>query len=485
MGEVNGFMKYPRETPSKEIVEKRIVHFKEYIKHIPPKSLRRQGARCMDCGVPFCHQACPLGNVIPEWNHLTSEKKWEEALEVLHSTNNFPEFTGRVCPAPCESACVLGINEDPVAIESIEMALADMGFENGWVQPILPEKRLDSSVAVVGSGPAGLAAAQELNRKGYRVVLLERDDRPGGLLMYGIPDFKLEKSRVLRRIKQIEDEGVEIRCNVQVGSDVTLEDLQNDFDAVLLLSGSTGKRDLPIEGRDLKGIYFADDLLRQSTRRVLGDDLSREREVHTKDRDVIVIGGGDTGSDCVGTANRQGAKSITQFELMPMPPALGKFPRADARDSSNPWPEWPYMLRTSYSHEEGGERYWAVQSEKFLGDEQGQVKALRTVEIDWSDQDGKKVPTIKKGSEKDWPCDIAFLAIGFTGAEKAGLVSSSNLQLDPRGNVLAGDVDYMSSIEGVFVAGDMRRGQSLVVWAIREGRMAAQAVSQYLEKSLS
>ena len=480
MGEINGFRTYRRESPIKEPVKFRLKHFKEFVKPLEESSLQRQGARCMDCGVPFCHQGCPLGNVIPEWNHLSSEGQWREALDLLHSTNNFPEFTGRVCPAPCETACVLGINEDPVSIEAIEMALADKGFEQGWIKAENTAPRLGKSVAVIGSGPAGLAASQQLNRMGYDVVLYERDDRPGGLLMYGIPDFKLEKSKVLRRVKQIQDEGVEIKCGVNIGDDISLDEIKAQYDGVLLTCGATKKRDLPIDGRNLGGVYFADDLLRSSTKRELGDSLKSDEDLLATDKNVIVIGGGDTGSDCVGTSNRQGAKSVTQFEIMTQPEDLGKFPRAHERDDSSPWPHWPMMLRTSSSHEEGVNRYWSLQTKKFISDKSGAVKALVTEDLKWENENGRLVPKIVPGSEKEWPCDLAFLAIGFTGPEQDGLLKEEKIVLDQRGNVHADEQDFMTSVDGVFSAGDMRRGQSLVVWAIREGRLAAQSIHSYL-----
>ncbi|SMF32754.1 glutamate synthase subunit beta [Pseudobacteriovorax antillogorgiicola] len=479
MGELNGFRSYSREVPRKQPVENRVQHFKEFVEPLSDESLREQGARCMDCGVPFCHQGCPLGNLIPEWNDLSSAGHWQEALEVLHSTNNFPEFTGRVCPAPCETSCVLGINEDPVSIEAIEMALADRGFAEGWVQPQPPAIRTGKSVAVVGSGPAGLAAAQQLNRKGHHVTVFERDDRPGGLLTYGIPDFKLEKAKVFRRVKQIQDEGVSIRCGVHIGRDMSLEQLKKDFDAVLLSCGATKKRDLPIDGRELQGIYFADTILRQSTRRVLGDVI-HENEVTAKGKHVVVIGGGDTGSDCVGTSNRQGAKSITQFEIMEMPPSLGKYPRALERDPRSPWPNWPYMLRTSTSHEEGVDRHWCLQTKRFVGNDQGQVTGLVTEQVRWMGQGADRRLELVPGSEKEWPCDLALLAIGFTGPETEGLVQDAHLKLGKSGNIEANDLDYLTSVPGVFTAGDMRRGQSLVVWAIQEGRQAAESIHRYL-----
>ncbi len=482
MGELTGFLKYKRVVPHKQPVEQRLKHYREFTQSLDGDSLRKQGARCMDCGVPFCHQGCPLGNIIPEWNHLVSVEQWQQALKVLHSTNNFPEFTGRVCPAPCETACVLGINEDPVAIEAIEMAIADKGFANDWIKPEPPAIRTGKTVAIVGSGPAGLAAAQQLNRMGHRVTIFERADRAGGLLMYGIPDFKLEKSRVLRRIQQIEDEGVSFVYNTEIGRDKSFHELKSEHDAVLLTCGATKKRDVTIPGRHLKGIYFADAILNQSTRRVLGDEIVSEPVIATG-KDVIVIGGGDTGSDCVGTSNRQQARSIQQFEIMPMPPNLGPHPRAAERPESTPWPSWPYMLRTSTSHEEGAERHWAMMTKEFIGDENGSLKALVTQNVRWvKDGNNQKLEPIL-GSEVKWPCQMALLAVGFLGPETEGFVADAGIQLSARGNVDASELDYQTSIPGIFSAGDMRRGQSLVVWAIAEGRKAASSIDNFLRLS--
>jgi glutamate synthase (NADPH/NADH) small chain len=486
MGEEKGFMTYDREDLKKQPPALRVHHYREFAKPLSEEQLRRQGARCMDCGVPFCHQGCPLGNLIPEWNHLVTEKRWQEALYALLETNNFPEFTGRICPAPCESACVLGINEDPVAIENIEMALADMGFEHGWIKPEPPKSRTGKRVAVIGSGPAGLAAAHQLNRSGHTVEVYERADRPGGLLMYGIPDFKLEKAKVSRRVKLMEEEGIVFRCGVNVGKEITLEQMRQDFDAVVLACGATKKRDIPIPGRNLEGIHFAETLLNQSTRRQLGDPIPADEELTAEGKNVIVIGGGDTGSDCVGTSNRQKAKSITQFEIMPMPPQLGKYPRADERPEETAWPAWPYMLRTSTSHEEGVSRQWSLQTKAFLGDDQGRLRALLTQEVEWvTDQNGQRTLQPIAGSEKEWPCELALIAVGFTGPETEGMIDDSNIMLSKRGNVEASDIDYMTSLPGVFTAGDMRRGQSLVVWAIKEGRDAAASVDRFLQESLS
>ena len=479
MGEPRGFMKYERTIAGKEPAQERLKHFNEFLTILPTEELVRQGARCMDCGLPFCHTGCPLGNIIPDFNDLVYRNQWHEASQRLHATNNFPEFTGRVCPAPCEAACVLGINEDPVAIKQIEMAIADRAFDEGWVVAEPPADRSGKRVAVVGSGPAGLAAAQQLNRAGHLVTVFERSDRPGGLMMYGIPDFKLEKWRVWRRIRQMEEEGIEFRCGVNVGKDIPAESLTVEYDAVVLSGGATLGRDLPIPGRDLKGVHFAMDFLPQQNKRNAGDAVNGQ--IVASGKHVIVIGGGDTGSDCDGTSNRQGAASLTQFELLPKPPDVGSYPRRIERPSHTPWPQWPIILRTSSSHEEGCGREWGILTKEFLGDEHGHLRALRSVRIEWytdaanGQQKFRELPD----SEQEWPCQLALLAMGFVGPEKQGLVADLGLELDPRGNVKAGS-DYKTSRDGVFAAGDMRRGQSLVVWAIHEGREAARCVDLWL-----
>ncbi|MFY7929842.1 MAG: glutamate synthase subunit beta [Oligoflexus sp.] len=484
MGEAKGFLTYSRVVPAKEPTETRIRHYREFMEPLAEEELRKQGARCMDCGVPFCHNGCPLGNVIPEWNHLSSERDYRTALDALLATNNFPEFTGRICPAPCEAACVLGINADPVSIEAIEMTLADMGFEKGWIRAEPPAIRTGKRVAVVGSGPAGLAAAQQLNRAGHLVTVFERADRPGGLLMYGIPDFKLDKQRVMRRIRLMEEEGIVFRCGVAIGQDVSATQLRSEFDAVLLACGATKKRDVSIPGRELSGVYFAEQFLTQSTRRVLGDELLDLDSIVATGKDVIVIGGGDTGSDCVGTSNRQGARSITQFEIMPKPPTLGRYPRAQERPEETPWPQWTHMLRTSTSHEEGCHRHWSLESVCFEGDEDGQLQALVTRELAWfTDDKGVRRCEPVKGSEKRWPCQLVLVAVGFLGPETEGALAELGVELTSRGQVKADEVNYATSQAGVFAAGDMRRGQSLVVWAIAEGRRAAASVNRYLSLS--
>ena len=479
MGEPTGFIKYQRRVAGKESAQERIKHYNEFLAILPAEELALQGARCMDCGVPFCHAGCPLGNIIPDFNDLVYRDQWHEASQRLHATNNFPEFTGRICPAPCESACVLGINEDPVAIKQIEMAVADRAFDEGWVVAQPPAQRSGKRVAVVGSGPAGLAAAQQLNRAGHLVTVFERSDRPGGLMMYGIPDFKLEKWRVWRRIRQLEEEGIEFRCSVNVGQDIATESLTTDYDAVLLSGGATLGRDLPIPGRQLKGVHFAMDFLPQQNKRNVGDDVTGQ--IVAAGKHVIVIGGGDTGSDCDGTSNRQGAKSLTQFELLPKPPDVGNYPRREERPPQTPWPLWPIILRTSTSHEEGCGREWGILTKEFLGDEHGHLRALRSVRIEWytdaanGQQKFRELPD----TQQEWPCQLALLAMGFVGPEVQGPVADLGLTLDPRGNVLAGS-DYHTSRSGVFAAGDMRRGQSLVVWAIHEGREAARSIDLWL-----
>jgi glutamate synthase (NADPH/NADH) small chain len=481
MGDVRGFMKFPRKKYAEAPVAERVKHYHEFVIPLPVAELRTQGARCMDCGVPFCHTGCPLGNIIPDWNDLVFRDRWREALARLHSTNNFPEFTGRVCPAPCETACVLGINEDPVAIKQIEMSIADRGFEEGWVQPQPPAVETGKSVAVVGSGPAGLAAAQQLRRAGHRVTVFERADRPGGLLMYGIPDFKLEKSRVWRRIRQMEAEGVAFRCGVHVGFDVTAGQLQAEYDALLLTGGATQARDLPVPGRNLRGVHFAMEFLPQQNKRNQGDTVPEEVAILATGKDVIIIGGGDTGSDCTGTSNRQGAKSVTQFELLTKPPELGSYPRANQRPADSPWPYWPMMLRTSSSHEEGCDRHWSILTKEFRGDAAGNLESLVTVEVEWvkDPATGRQNMRERPGTEQVWPAQLVLLAMGFVGPERKGMIEELGLAIDARGNVQC-DEAYQTSVPGVFAAGDMRRGQSLVVWAIHEGREAARAVDKHL-----
>jgi glutamate synthase (NADPH/NADH) small chain len=469
-----GFMDYTRETAADEPAESRLKHYHEFSNSLPPKKLQQQALRCMNCGIPFCHHGCPLGNPIPDFNELAKEDDWEEALHLLHGTNNFPEFTGRVCPAPCEGSCVLGINEPPVTIEMIEREIGDRGWKEGWIKPELPSQRTDKKIAVIGSGPAGLAAAQQLNRAGHNVVVYERADEPGGLLTYGIPAFKLGKDVVFRRIQQIKDEGVEFRCNAWVGKNVPTSEL-DEYDAVLITVGSTKARTLEVPGGDLKGVVLAMDFLPQQTRRVLGKEDVAEPILATGKR-VIVIGGGDTGSDCVGTSLRQGCKSLLNIELMPKPPM--------GRSFENPWPEWPMILRTSSSHQEGGERGWSVLTKSFEDDGQGNVCALNAVRLEWSDPDelGRRKMQEIPGSEMRIECDLVLLALGFTQPEADTFIDEMGLELERNrfGMGVKADANYMTNKPGVFVAGDARRGQSLVVWAISEGREAARAIDLHL-----
>lgn len=477
MGKPTGFLEYTRETPARRPVPERLQDYREVYQAFPDTAVTRQAARCMDCGVPFCQAGCPLGNVIPDWNDLVYRGRWREAFERLRTTNNFPEFTGRICPAPCESACVLGLVDPPVTIEQIERTIVEHAYAEGWVQPRPPKQRTGRHVAVVGSGPAGLACADQLNQAGHHVTVFERDDRIGGLLRYGIPDFKLEKWVIDRRLAVMEAEGVTFRPNTNVGVDVSVDDLRA-FDAVVLCAGATRPRDLPLPGRDFDGIHFAWDYLRQQNKRVAGDDLDAEglAPLHAGGKHVIVIGGGDTGSDCIGTANRQGARSVTQFEVMPMPP--------EDRPAHQPWPFYPMSLRTSSSHEEGADRHWSILTKAFTGTD-GCVEALHTVEVDVGrDANGRLSFDEREGSARVWPADLVLLAVGYTGPEPGGLLDRLGVALDGRGAV-ATDDHYATNVPGVFAAGDARRGQSLVVWAISEGREAARAVDHALTGFIS
>jgi glutamate synthase (NADPH/NADH) small chain len=473
MGQVDGFMKYEREMPKSRDKKERLKDYKEVYTPLDKEKLHNQAARCMDCGVPFCHSGCPLGNNIPDFNDAVYNGKWEEAIRILSSTNNFPEFTGRICPAPCEASCVLSINNKPVTIEYIEKTIAETAFEKGYIKPNPPKSRSGKRVAVIGSGPAGLAAAAQLNKAGHWVTVLERSDRIGGLLRYGIPDFKLEKNIVERRIRLMEQEGIVFRTNAHVGVNVSAVQLKGEFDAIVICGGASAPRDLPIPGRNLKGVHYAMEFLTQQNKRGSGDQITVD-EILANGKNVLVIGGGDTGSDCVGTSNRQGAKTVTQIELLAKPPLT--------RNDNNPWPNWPMVLMTSSSHDEGVERQWAILTKEFLSDSNGRLSGLKVVDITWGiNAQGRMGFEEIAGTERIIPCELALLAIGFTGAEKSGIVEELKIELDERGNIKT--QNYQSNQEGIFAAGDMRRGQSLVVWAISEGREAARAVDIWLTGS--
>lgn len=473
MGKVTGFQEYDRVAPTREEASTRVKHYGEFLNELPSQELNRQAARCMDCGVPFCQSGCPLGNVIPEFNDAVYQGKWEQAANILLSTNNFPEFTGRICPAPCESACVLGINRPPVSIEEIEKHIIEIAFEKGYIKAKAPLIRTGKKVAVIGSGPAGLATAAQLNKAGHEVTVFERDDAPGGLLRYGIPDFKLQKNIIDRRVDLMKEEGIIFRCNANVGENVEISTLLRDFNALVLAGGSTIPRDLPIDGRSAKGVHFAMDFLKQQNKRVANRDVVVE-EIMATGKNVIVIGGGDTGSDCIGTSNRHGAKSVTQFEIMPMPP--------QTRSSNMPWPTYPMLLKHTSSHEEGAQRAWSVNTKNFIEDENGNLKALKVVDVEWEiDANGRPVKfTEVAGTERDLPCELVLLAMGFLHPQKEGLIEKLGIELDNRGNVNASEHTYQTNIAKIFAAGDVRRGQSLVVWAISEGREAARKVDEYL-----
>ena len=464
MGKVTGFLEHIRELPQRRAVIERINDWFEVYHEFPEEKVRTQGARCMDCGVPFCHTGCPLNNIIPDWNDLVYRDRWKEAVRVLHSTNNFPEFTGRICPAPCEAACVLGINEPPVTIKVIEKTIIEHAFREGWIRPEPPKERTGKRVAVVGSGPAGLAAAQQLTRAGHWVTVFEKSDRIGGLLRYGIPNFKMEKHVLDRRLQQMAAEGVEFQTNVHVGKAITADELRRDFSAILLAGGAEHPRDLSVPGRDLKGIHFAMEFLPQQNKRCEGDPVADQ--ILATGKRVVIIGGGDTGADCLGTSHRHKAASVHQFEIMPMPP--------NERAPHTPWPLWPLQLRVESSHEEGGLRDWSIATTKFTGDEQGCVKKLHAIRV----SPPPKFEPIP-GTEFTLDVDLVLLAMGFTGPVKTGIIDQLGVLLDQRGNV-ATDDRYMSTVPGVFAAGDMRRGQSLVVWAIAEGRNAAAGIDRYL-----
>jgi glutamate synthase (NADPH/NADH) small chain len=475
MGLPTGFLEIERKDRPYDKVEKRLKTWKEFVLPLPPAEVSRQGARCMDCGIPFCHNGCPVNNLIPDWNELVRRDRWRDALDVLHSTNNFPEFTGRICPAPCEAACTLNIDDNPVTIKSIECSIVDRGWEEGWIVPQMPANKTGKRVAVVGSGPAGMACAQQLARAGHAVTLFEKADRIGGLLRYGIPDFKMEKRLVDRRMRQMEAEGVEFRTSVEVGATLSVKSLLEGYDAVALTGGAEWPRDLEVPGRELAGVHFAMDFLTQQNRRVAGDDEARaapKGTITAKDKHVVVIGGGDTGSDCVGTSNRQGAASVTQLEVMPRPP--------DHENKALTWPDWPLKMRTSSSHEEGVERDFAVLTKRAVGKD-GRLAALECVHVEWAKgADGRFAMKEVEGSRFELKADLVLLAMGFLGPRKPGLLEQAGVALDPRGNVAANVKDYRTSVPKLFAAGDMRRGQSLVVWAIREGRQCARSIDESL-----
>lgn len=468
MGKVTGFLEIEREQPVRRRADERVHDWFEIYEPFPEEKQREQGARCMDCGVPFCHTGCPINNLIPDWNDLVYNGRWESAIRRLHATNNFPEFTGRICPAPCEAACVLGINAPPVSIKLVERSIVERAWEEGWIHPEPPEQNTGKRVAVVGSGPAGLAAAQQLRRAGHSVTVYEKNDRIGGLLRYGIPNFKLEKHVIERRLEQMRAEGVIFQINAHIGVNVPVETLTDNYDAILLCGGAEQPRDLNIPGRELRGVHFAMEFLPQQNRRNEGDEIDPAVAISAKGKRVLIIGGGDTGADCLGTSHRQGAKSVHQFEIMPKPP--------ETRAASTPWPLWPLQLRTESSHEEGGIRDWSIGSIRFTGDAGGNVKELHAVRVG-------PPPTFEPiaGAEFTLDVDLVLLAMGFVGPIRSGLIEELGVALDARGNVAT--TDYMTSVDGIFAAGDMRRGQSLVVWAISEGRKAAVAVDRFLAQN--
>ncbi|MFL2660916.1 MAG: glutamate synthase subunit beta [Alphaproteobacteria bacterium] len=474
MAKVTGFLEHDRVESSSVSPQKRLKNFEEFVLPFSDGVLNEQASRCMDCGIPYCHDSCPINNVIPEWNNLVYERDWKLALNVLHSTNNFPEFTSRICPAPCEAACTLNIDDRPVTIKSIERSIIDKAYENGWLLPEINSKKTNKKVAVIGSGPAGLACSQQLARAGHEVILYEKNDRIGGLLRYGIPNFKMEKYLIDKRVEQMSKEGVKFQCNVRIGEDISVNKILKDFDAIVLACGSEEPRDLNIPGRELKGIHFAMDFLTLQNKICEGDKIKLDPEFNAKNKNVVVIGGGDTGSDCIGTSNRQGANSITQLEILDKPPI--------AEDKMLTWPNWPLKLRTSSSHEEGANRNWSVSTKSFEGDGE-KVSSLTLKKIEWNkDSDGRvqMKETSNRGSDVKIKADLVLLAMGFIHPVKDKLIKDAGIELDDRGNVKANDDDYKTNVKKVFVSGDMRRGQSLVVWAIREGRQVAHNVDKFL-----
>ena len=469
MGKVTGFKEFERQDETYTSVKDRVKNYKEFTVPLSNKEITKQGSRCMDCGIPFCHSGCPLGNLIPDFNHMVHQGEWKKASWILHSTNNFPEFTGRLCPAPCEQACVLGIIEDPVSIENIEKNIVERAFKEGWIKPQPPKNRTDKTIAVIGSGPAGLAAAQQLNRAGHTVTVFERDDEVGGLLRYGIPNFKMEKGIIDRRIAILKAEGILFKININVGVNYSVDELKS-FDSIVLCGGSTERRSLPTPGIDADGVVQAMDFLTQQTKALFGKEV--KDQIMATDKDVIVIGGGDTGSDCIGTSNRHGAKSVVNFEIMPKPPG--------ERSAKTPWPFWPLQLKTSSSHKEGADRNWLINTKEFIKDTNGKLTALKTVNVEWKMIPGERPQLIEiAGTEKTWPCDLALLALGFTGPEST-LADKLGIEKDGRSNYKAVYGKYQTNIPNIFTAGDMRRGQSLIVWAISEGREAARQVDLYL-----
>ena len=472
MGKATGFMELDRVERSYEPVEDRIKHFREFLVPLNDEELSKQGARCMDCGIPYCHQGCPVNNIIPDWNDLVYNNRWKDALDLLHSTNNFPEFTGRICPAPCEASCTLNITDNPVAIKTIECSIVDRGWEEGWIKPQISIKNTNKKIAVIGSGPSGLACAQQLARVGHSVVVFEKNARIGGLLRIGIPDFKMEKHLIDRRMSQMKLEGVEFKANAHIGVDISFDDLNQEFDAIAFCGGSEKPRDLPVEGRELDGVHFAMEFLSQQNDRVSGKNIDNSIEILAKNKNVLVIGGGDTGSDCVGTSNRQGAKSVSQLELLDQPPVI--------EDKALTWPNWPMKLRTSSSHEEGCERNWSVLTKSFEGHD-GKVSKANCVKVEWvKDKSGKMKMSEIKGSEFSFDVDLVLLAMGFVHPIHENLINKIGVELTNTGTVKADDAEYKTSIDKFFAAGDSRRGQSLVVWAIKEGRQCARSIDEYL-----